>query len=34
MFVNILATAMEDADYSSKYSEGSLVWAKVSGYPW
>jgi len=25
---------MEVADYSAKYSEGSLVWAKVSGYPW
>jgi len=25
---------MEDADHSASYSEGSLVWANVSGYPW
>jgi len=32
MFVQ---TAMDNSDLSTEtYSEGSLVWAKMTGYPW
>jgi len=32
MFVQ---TTMDDSDLSTEtYSEGSLVWAKMTGYPW